>query len=104
MSGPTLPPPTITSAPCSGPFTTGGAAARAPTARANRADVSVHRVRSIDILSVFVGRSAAGFCHIFLLDAIDVELRRARDDLVERFVEVESRRFREPCVVHARDD
>src|SRR5437879_12681877 len=53
---------------------------------------------------LLVRSAAAGLCDIFLLDAIDVELLRARDDLVERLVEVERRRLREARAVHSRDD
>src|SRR5262249_35152131 len=49
-------------------------------------------------------RAAARLRHVFLLHAIDVELRGAGADLVERLVEVERRRLGSPRVVHARDD
>src|SRR5207237_9378056 len=49
-------------------------------------------------------RAAARLRDVLLFDLVDVELLRARDDPVERFVEIERRRFRKPRVVHARDD
>src|SRR5689334_13459515 len=55
--------------------------------------------------ALFLARSASTrLCDVFLLDPIDVELRGARDDLVERLVEVERRRLREARIVHARHD
>src|SRR5262245_5415067 len=55
-------------------------------------------------MSLLVRRTAARLRDVFLLHAIDVELLRAGDDLVERLVEVERRRLREAGVVHARND
>src|ERR1700724_1158358 len=49
-------------------------------------------------------RPTTDFRDIRLLHGVDVELRRARDDPVQRLVEVERRRFREPSEVHPRDD
>ena len=77
--------------------------ARPPTAPAGRRGACVAWPIPCLLLLV-VRRAAARFRDVFLLDAIDVELRGAGDDLVERFVEVERRRLREPRVVHARDD
>src|SRR5262245_6036733 len=68
----------------------------------NRKDV--RRFVIIDFILIFLGAAAAGAHHVFLLDAIDVELLRAGDDLVEGLVEVERRRLRKPGEVHPRDD
>src|SRR5471032_253833 len=65
-------------------------------------DARLKGVRSAVIL-LFVLRAAARLRDVFLPDTIDVELRGARGDPVEGFVEVERRRLREPRVVHARD-
>src|SRR5207249_2628410 len=55
--------------------------------------------------SVFIRRRApSSFDDVLLLHAVDVELRRARDDLVERLVEIERRRLGKPREIHARDD
>src|SRR3954451_978935 len=75
--------------------------AAAGAAPANRAKMRaiVHSFMSIvpradDTTSLlFVWRSAARLRDVLLLDAIDVELRRARNDLVQRFVVIERRRF-----------
>src|SRR5947208_8614062 len=48
--------------------------------------------------SFLVRRTAAGLRHVFLPDTVHVEFRRRRDDLVERFVEVERRRLRKARV------
>src|SRR5207244_4064408 len=61
------------------------------------------RSRRWTSLSVFVRCTAARLRHVLLLDTIDVEFRRAGDDLVERLVEIERLRFRKTRVVDARD-
>src|SRR4249920_1535957 len=52
---------------------------------------------------LLVRRAPTRLRHVFLFDPIDVELCRARDDLVERLVEVERRRLRKARVVHTRN-
>src|SRR5580765_1508698 len=116
MSVPTFPPPTMTSAPCAGPVTTGPAARTEGAERADMAGragidkntiaVSAFPVQPIQPLRrqlLFIWRSTARFGDVFLFYAIDVELLRAGDDLVERLVEVERSRLRKARVVHARD-
>src|SRR4051812_49867187 len=71
------------------PCAQAGAAAR--TSRA--------RVRFMACILLFVGRAAARLRHVFLFHPLDVELRRAGDDLVQRLVEIERGRLREPRVV-----
>src|ERR1044072_3318973 len=56
-------------------YSTGAGAVAASAATATRS-------------SIFIGRSTAALGDVFLFHAIDVELLRARDDLVERFAVV----------------
>src|SRR4029077_11311874 len=79
-----------------------------PTRRALRrtgrwASLPIPPIQPLRRQLFFIWRSTARLGDVFLLDAIDVELLRAGDDLVERLVEVEGARLLEARVVHARD-